>query len=47
VKGVEMNAIFLQPTPITKDTINLAIEAGHIAKDKACEGAMAGVKGCE
>ncbi len=46
-KGVEMNAIFLQPTPITKDTINLAIEAGHIAKDKACEGAMAGVKGCE
>ena len=46
-KGVEMNAIFLSPTPITKDNINVVIDAGHIAKDKVCEGAMAGVKGCE
>lgn len=45
-KGVEMNAIFLDPTPITKDNINLVIEAGHIAKDKVCEGAMDGVAGC-
>lgn len=45
-KGVEMNAIFLAPTPITKDNINVVIEAGHIAKDKVCEGAMAGVNGC-
>ncbi len=42
-KGVEMNAIFLAPTPITKDNINVVIDAGHIAKDKVCEGAMAGV----
>jgi len=44
--GVEMNAIFLAPTPITKDNINVVIDAGHIAKDKVCEGAMAGVTGC-
>lgn len=45
--GVEMNAIFLAPTPITKDNISDVIDAGHIAKDKVCEGAMAGVVGCE
>ena len=45
-KGVEMNAIFLDPTPITKDNLNLAIDAGHISKEQACEGAMAGVSGC-
>lgn len=45
-KGVEMNAIFMAPTPINKDNINVVIEAGHIAKDKVCEGAMAGVAGC-
>ncbi len=44
--GVEMNAIFLAPTPINKDNINIVIDAGHIAKDKVCEGAMAGVAGC-
>ena len=42
-KGVEMDAIFLAPTPITKDNINVVIDAGHIAKDKVCEGAMDGV----
>jgi len=45
-KGVEMDAIFLAPTPITKDNINVVIDAGHIAKDKVCEGAMDGVTGC-
>jgi len=45
-KGVEMDAIFLAPTPITKDNINVVIDAGHIAKAKVCEGAMAGVTGC-
>lgn len=44
--GVEMNAIFLAPTPITKDNINVVIDAGHIAADKVCEGAMDGVTGC-
>ncbi len=45
-KGVEMNAIFLAPTPITKDNLNVAIDAGHISKEQACEGAMDGVAGC-
>ncbi|MEX1663330.1 D-xylose ABC transporter substrate-binding protein [uncultured Thioclava sp.] len=46
-KGVEMDAIFLSPTPITKDNLNVVIDAGHISKEQACEGAMAGVMGCE
>ncbi|NCO20833.1 MAG: substrate-binding domain-containing protein [Rhodobacterales bacterium] len=46
-KGVEMNAIFLDPTPITKETLNLAIDAGHISKEQACEGAMDGVAACQ
>ncbi len=45
-KGVEMDAIFLAPTPIDKTNINIVIEAGHIAKAKVCEGAMDGVNGC-
>ncbi|MEL6618443.1 MAG: substrate-binding domain-containing protein [Pseudomonadota bacterium] len=44
--GVEMDAILLDPTPITKDNISAVIDAGHIAKDKVCAGAMAGVDGC-
>lgn len=46
-KGVEVNAILLAPTPITKDNINVAIDAGHISKDQACAGVAAGaVAGC-
>ena len=46
-KGVEMNAILLAPTPLTAANLNVAIDAGHISKEQACEGAMAGVVGCE
>lgn len=46
-KGVEVNAILLNPTPITKANINVAIDAGHITKDQACAGVAAGaVPGC-
>lgn len=45
-KGVEMNAILLAPTPITKDNLNVAIDGGQISKAQACEGAMPGVAGC-
>jgi len=44
--GVEMNAIFLDPTPITQANISAVIDAGHIAKDKVCAGAIDGVDGC-
>jgi D-xylose transport system substrate-binding protein len=40
--GVEMNAILLAPTPITKDNIDVAIKAGHITKEQACAGVKAG-----
>ena len=42
-----MNAVLLPPTPITKDTLNLVIDAGWITKDKACSGVKKGkVKAC-
>jgi D-xylose transport system substrate-binding protein len=41
-KGVEMNSILLEPTPITKDNIDVAINAGHITKEQACAGVAAG-----
>lgn len=46
-KGVEMNAILLTPTAITKETLNLAIEGGHITKEQACEGALPDVAACQ
>jgi D-xylose transport system substrate-binding protein len=46
-KGIEMNAILLAPTPLTVANLNVAIDAGHITKEQACEGAIAGVVGCE
>ncbi|MFD1341584.1 substrate-binding domain-containing protein [Litorisediminicola beolgyonensis] len=45
--GVEMNAIFLDPTPITQDNLNLVIDAGHISKEQACEGAQDSVAACQ
>jgi D-xylose transport system substrate-binding protein len=46
-KGVEVNAILLNPTPITKANVSAAIDAGHITKDQACAGVAAGaVPGC-
>ncbi len=45
-KGVEMNAIFLAPVPITNANLELVIDAGWIEKDKVCEGAADGVSGC-
>ena len=46
-KGIPVNAILLDPTPLTRDNLNVAIDAGHISKAQACEGAIAGVAGCE
>lgn len=46
--GVEMNSILLAPTPITKDNIQVAIDAGHISKEQACAGVPAGsVAACD
>ncbi|MEY1555879.1 substrate-binding domain-containing protein [Yoonia sp. R2331] len=46
-KGIAMNAILLDPTPITRDNIGVAIDAGHISQEMACAGAIDGVDGCE
>jgi len=40
--GVEMNSVFLAPVPITRDNLNVVIDAGWIAKDKVCQGVDAG-----
>ncbi len=46
--GVEMNAIFLAPNPITKDNLNVVIDAGWVTKDVVCQGVQAGsVAACD
>ena len=45
-KGIAINAILLDPTPLTRDNLSIAINGGHISKAQACEGAIAGVDGC-
>ncbi len=45
-KGVEMDAILLAPVPITKNNMNVVIDAGWISKAAACKGSMDGIKGC-
>ena len=46
-RGVEVNSILLEPTPITKDNISVVIDAGWIDKATACKGVAAGsVNGC-
>ena len=39
---VEMNAIFLTPNAITKDNLNVVIDAGWVTKDVVCQGVTAG-----
>jgi D-xylose transport system substrate-binding protein len=41
-KGVEMNAQFLTPVAITKENLNLVIDAGWVPKDVVCQGVAAG-----
>ncbi|HEY9537364.1 MAG TPA: D-xylose ABC transporter substrate-binding protein [Kiloniellaceae bacterium] len=36
--GVEMDAIFLQPIPITQENLGVVIEAGWVGKDVVCQG---------
>ena len=46
--GVEMNAIFLAPIPITKDNLEVVIDAGWVTKDVVCQGVEAGsVAACD
>ena len=44
---VEMNAIFLKPVAITKDNLNVVIDAGWVKKDVVCQGVKAEVAACK
>jgi D-xylose transport system substrate-binding protein len=37
-----MHSIFLTPVPITKDNLNVVIDAKWITKDEVCQGVPAG-----
>lgn len=45
--GVEMNAIFLAPVPVTAANLDVVIDAGWIAKDKVCQGAQESIAACQ
>jgi D-xylose transport system substrate-binding protein len=46
-KKVEMNSLFLTPIPITRDNLDVIIEAGWISKAQLCQGVKPGtVKVC-
>jgi D-xylose transport system substrate-binding protein len=40
--GNTMNTTFLKPVAITKDNLNVVIDAGWITKDEVCQGVPAG-----
>jgi D-xylose transport system substrate-binding protein len=45
--GNKLSSILLQPNPITKDNLNVVLDAGWITKDDLCKGVTAGsVTGC-
>ena len=47
-KHVMMTSLFLKPVPITKDNLNVVIDAGWITKAEVCKGVKAGtVKVCD
>jgi D-xylose transport system substrate-binding protein len=45
-KGLTYNAILLNPTPITRENLNIVIEADHVTEVEVCRGALPGVAGC-
>jgi D-xylose transport system substrate-binding protein len=46
-KKVEMNSVFLKPIPITRDNLDVVIDAGWVKKDEVCRGVKPGnVKVC-
>jgi D-xylose transport system substrate-binding protein len=41
-KKMEMNSLFLTPIPITRNNLDVVIEAGWIRKDEVCQGVKSG-----
>jgi D-xylose transport system substrate-binding protein len=46
-RKVEMNAVLLAPTPITKDNLNAVIDAGWVDKATVCAGVTGDVAACK
>ncbi|MGY6707994.1 MAG: D-xylose ABC transporter substrate-binding protein [Rhizobiaceae bacterium] len=47
-QGVEMNALFLAPVPITRDNLDLVIDAGWVSQEVVCQGVSSGtVAACD
>ncbi len=46
--GTEMNAVLLAPVPVTRDNLDVVIDAGWVGKDVVCQGVTAGsVAACD
>jgi D-xylose transport system substrate-binding protein len=43
-----MNSLFLSPIPITRDNLDVVINAGWVRKDEVCQGVKSGaVRACD
>lgn len=45
-KGVPVWSILLNPTPVTADSLNVVIEAGHVTQKEVCKNALPTVAAC-
>jgi D-xylose transport system substrate-binding protein len=45
--GNTVNAIFLDPVPITRDNLNVVVDAGWITKEELCQGVSGGPAPCD
>ncbi len=41
-KKVEMNSLFLTPIPITRENLDVVVDAGWIRRDEICQGVKLG-----
>ena len=42
-----MNAVFLEPVPITQDNLSLVVDAGWIPLETLCQGVSGGPAPCD
>ena len=45
--GNELNAMFLEPVPITADNLDVVVDAGWISKESLCQGVSGGPAPCD
>jgi D-xylose transport system substrate-binding protein len=46
-KGIQVWSILMNPTPITAETLDIVIDADHVAKKDVCRGALPSVAACQ